>query len=289
MDAFLAEFRLGPYACDMSLAFEPAFAAEFPNDNPALHAGVSWVCLRVSGPPRPVARPRAAERVCEMQVVADAPAVAAAVPTVMESAESERLPESVLGLLLEKLDLELTPPIADDAAVQAAILEAPGLTEAPEVASAVPTMTVVTSPALDACEAERSRAPREDPFATLVSALVGVALDAGATRAAAVIPDLLCHGTLDASSFAADVRASLDIARVTREAVPSEEFLGAAGAWRAILRGESSDFSACGPKTLDEWATALLRAFGVGGGKTDLRLALRARGVAAFGMLTAAA
>jgi hypothetical protein len=40
----------------------PAWAAEFPNDNPALHEGVSWVCLAVCGPVKPIARPRSASR-----------------------------------------------------------------------------------------------------------------------------------------------------------------------------------------------------------------------------------
>lgn len=38
--------------------FAPACAAEFPNDNPALHAGASWACLGVTGPLRPIVRAR---------------------------------------------------------------------------------------------------------------------------------------------------------------------------------------------------------------------------------------
>ncbi len=38
--------------------FVPSCSAEFPNDNPALHEGASWLCLRVCGAPRPVTRAR---------------------------------------------------------------------------------------------------------------------------------------------------------------------------------------------------------------------------------------
>lgn len=139
----------------------PAWAAEFPNDNPALHEGVSWVCLAVCGPVKPIARPRAASRpppfttsapahptsvvvVPASEVIAspvEDPVVAHAAPIGRESdsnddsppvaspdvaleaatadpapeigsqapAFEERLPESVLGVLLERLDFELTP------------------------------------------------------------------------------------------------------------------------------------------------------------------------------------
>ena len=38
--------------------FVPSWSAEFPNDNPALHEGASWLCLQVCGAPRPVTRAR---------------------------------------------------------------------------------------------------------------------------------------------------------------------------------------------------------------------------------------
>lgn len=38
--------------------FAPACAAEFPNDNPALHFGATWACLGVTGPLRPIVRAR---------------------------------------------------------------------------------------------------------------------------------------------------------------------------------------------------------------------------------------
>jgi len=36
----------------VTASFSPAGAAEFPNDNPALHRGARWVCLAARGPAR---------------------------------------------------------------------------------------------------------------------------------------------------------------------------------------------------------------------------------------------
>jgi len=61
-----------------------------------------------------------------------------------------------------------------------------------------------------------------------------------------------------------------------------------ASAWRAILNGESDDFSLC-PTPLDEWASAALaRVLGAPQKGAALRRELRARGVAAFGLVDAA-
>jgi hypothetical protein len=59
-------------------------------------------------------------------------------------------------------------------------------------------------------------------------------------------------------------------------------------AWAAILRGESEDFSRCAA-TLDEWASgALAKVVGAPQKAAMLRRELRARGVAAFGLVEAA-
>jgi hypothetical protein len=61
-------------------------------------------------------------------------------------------------------------------------------------------------------------------------------------------------------------------------------------AWRAILRGESDDFAACGAKSLDEWAAeALARFLDAPAKVATFRRELRARGVAAFGLVPQAA
>jgi len=59
-----------------------------------------------------------------------------------------------------------------------------------------------------------------------------------------------------------------------------------ARAWAAILRGESEDFSVCGASPLDEWAAGVLAArAGAPSRAAAFRRELRARGVAAFGLL----
>jgi hypothetical protein len=60
-----------------------------------------------------------------------------------------------------------------------------------------------------------------------------------------------------------------------------------ARAWRAMLRGESDDFPGTAP--LDEWAAdTLARLMGAPSRAAQLRRELRARGVAAFGIVEAA-
>ena len=84
----------------------PAWAAEFPNDNPALHEGVSWVCLAVCGPAKPVARPRPSSRALGVSVVI---ARAAAHPTSAVVAMVPEVAPADAPRELERLDFELTP------------------------------------------------------------------------------------------------------------------------------------------------------------------------------------
>lgn len=320
-----------------SWGFVPSFAAEFPCDNPALHLGVSWVCLNVSGPARPVLRakslgrsafpeavsaPRAASSVREAPLAVEELAAAATPPPSPEPSApvgagsessspgheagdageqmTERLPESVLGVLLQTLDLDPTPegPPAEAAnetreseAVDAAPAVASDAGGAPEFAfdteeGPIDGSVEGVAAAVPAPAAEPA-AP--DAYAAFVDALVGVALDASATRAAAILPGLLA-GSADLTSLGDDTRRALSAAGITTpDGAPGSSFVSTAVAWRKVLRGESSDFSDCGTSTLDVWGTDLLKALGVGAAAgTDVRRELRRRGVAAFGMLLAA-
>jgi hypothetical protein len=120
-----------------------------------------------------------------------------------------------------------------------------------------------------------------------------VALNSGATRAAAVIPTLFELGCIDASALDGETAESLQkrgvIDRRGGGYTVTEEFALTAGAWRDVLRGQSEDLGACGTTTLDTWAADLLRALRVAADDgRDVRRELRRRGVAAFGMLLAA-
>ena len=132
-----------------------------------------------------------------------------------------------------------------------------------------------------------------DGFLAFVRALVDVALNSGATRAAAVIPILFEVGWFDASALDAETAESLQkrgvIDRRGGAFTVTEEFALTAAAWRDVLRGQSEDLEACGTSTLDSWAADLLRALRVAADDgRDVRRELRRRGVAAFGMLLAA-
>jgi hypothetical protein len=100
--------------------------------------------------------------------------------------------------------------------------------------------------------------PIDDPYDAFLQTLSDVACDSGRLFAASEI----------GAAFAGDAVAL---------------------AWRAILRGESEDFSLCSTP-LDEWASLALAQFlSAPHTAAQLRRELRARGVAAFGLVEAAA
>jgi hypothetical protein len=99
--------------------------------------------------------------------------------------------------------------------------------------------------------------PTGSPFAAFLQTLSDVACDAGHTYAASEIEAALADDTV-------------------------------ALAWRAILDGESEDFARCA-EPLDEWASSVLARFLATPHRApQLRRELRARGVAAFGIVEAA-
>jgi hypothetical protein len=116
--------------------------------------------------------------------------------------------------------------------------------------------------------------PQDDPFEALTAVLEDVARGAGASESAMHV-----------------LRVLLGRERIAADAPAEHSSLRAAGAaWRAILRGESEDFSACGASTLDEWSSKLLAAaLGEPARADGLRRELRERGVAAFGLVVEAA
>ncbi len=136
--------------------------------------------------------------------------------------------------------------------------------------------------------------PAEDAFATLLGALSEVALAQGATRAAAVIGELLEGGRV-ASSLLSDAAVASLVARRFATQASGTVTLSAAtqaarDAWRSVVRGESADLDACGDSTLDAWCAELLAATaGTPERAGELRRALRAQGVAAFGLIAQAA
>jgi hypothetical protein len=132
-----------------------------------------------------------------------------------------------------------------------------------------------------------------DGYAELVAVLVKVALETGATRAAAVLPTLLAGEAVTADGIGEENLGCL-VARGFAEragsiVLLSTEASAVAAGWRAMLRGQDADLSGC-ESTLDSWCAGLLAAAaGTPSRADELRRELRRHGVAAFGLLAQAA
>jgi hypothetical protein len=267
-----------------------SLAAEFPNDNPALHCGASWVCLEVTGPavavreerPQPVAEPPiAAEPIVElspvpvpvpdpvMEVIAAVEVIAEPEPTpIPEARISCVVPAGQTRAMDEEDDLD------DEADI--VVEDLPPLDETASVEGAV----VAESIALPAAS--------DDPFTILLGALVDVALGAGSPHVASVLPALLLEGRLE-PGMSDEVLQALAEAKIASGTDLTPAFIAQMHAWRAILLGTSDDFGACGGAMLDEWAAELMaRLLGVPSRAAGLRRDLRSHGVAAFGLVEAA-
>jgi hypothetical protein len=210
-------------------------------------------------------------------------------PPIVEASDATALAEDPEGRRTI-----LPPPSEDAQTLTLTRIHVSGRSQAPAGAAEI-VATSVDSPSEHSAVASAAEpeGARPDPFAAFVAALVEVALTAGATRAAAVLPGFLAGDAQEFDGFPDTVRASLVSAGLVSDEhgalAPSAAFGTTANAWRMVLRGESNDFSACGTSTLDGWAGDLLKSFGVGrDGRIDVKRELRRRGVAAFGMILAA-
>ena len=235
-------------------------AAEFPNDNPALHRGVSWLCLDVTGAAVAVRDAIIAEPEAEAEI--PAPRISGIVARSVDS-ETE---------LADDLDDDFAPILVE---------ELPPLDEIASLEGIEPPRT---SPALSTSLPPAS----DEPFTILVFTLADVALGAGSPHVASVLPALLLHGRLE-HAMPPDASQALAEAGVLKGDEVTPAFVAQTHAWRALLLGTSDDFAACGNAMLDEWAADLLaRLLGAPSRATALRSELRSRGVAAFGLVEAA-
>lgn len=316
--------------------FCPSGAAEFPNDNPALHAGATWLCLEIGGPIRAVIRPaarktgappavpaREAARVSDREEAP--PALEASTESVREAAPEaearsadrrreapstslgggaseyflddlalgwpelgwpeEGFPESVAGII----EQWLTAPAQDEPICEAAL---PANEDIAEASGAVTDPVEVTVGDLDESTYDGANEDASAALSAFIGALVGSALAAGSTRAAAVIPALVGEGRVDGGLLDDTMCGSLLSSGIAERRGASLYVTGAAratlDAWRDVLQDRSTDLSACGTTTLDVWGAELLVALGAPRSCAELRKELRRRGVAAFGMLLAA-
>ncbi len=258
-------------------------AAEFPNDNPALHHGAIWSNREPCGPLEMEAREIEDVVVAALTETTTPPQVAPAPepPLVAEVAaelasesesepasepESEAEPESATEIVLavaverdvpvplESLIVlsaaprdEIEPPLVDEEIVVEELDF--DLSNVPIETSAPPSLPQMPEP---------PPTIEEDAYAHLVNTLEAVAVAEGGSAEAVTA---LLEGS------------EMETAR----------------AWRAVLRGENDDISTCGAAMLDEWAAAVVAgAIGAPSRATALRRELRSRGVCAFGLIEAA-
>ena len=215
------------------MRFPIAASAEFPNDNPELHEGASWVCLDTCAPAMAIIEPRSTPRAIAPDGAFEPPPAPPPEPLALDLAAEAVIHPSPIeddGEDYEDDCDEDEDEGADDIEV---VDELEGFDVGPTEAS--------------------------EPFSIFVRKLAEVALAAGGSDAAALVPAALAD-----------------------EAT--------ARAWRAIINGESEDFAACGAKPLDEWASELVaRLVSAPNRAAQLRRELRARGIAAFGLVLDAA
>jgi hypothetical protein len=261
-----------------------SLVSEFPNDNPALHRGVRWICLEVTGGCTP-----------EMEAYAE------------PSEEIQLEPERVEGereRVEEEGEREGEREVEQPGVLESGVVLAGGVEEEEEeiiveeleplgdVEPDMPLVMVATEtlpPPSDATEpATVLPPPPEDPFTVLVCRLADIAIGVGSQDVAGMLPALLMDGRLSAEVTGETAEALKDAGIVVDGAVTAT-FAAQTAAWRAILRGTSDDFDATGGAMLDEWAADLLACLlGARSRGASLRKDLRARGVAAFGLLEAA-
>ncbi len=270
-------------------------SAEFPNDNPELHDGALWVVSRPCSPARLLLRaeseppPAPAEGEFELPDAGDD-----GVLDIDIDIELFEAPAAVAAPAeFEPVALPAEPdPVQLEAAPETSQLEAALEAPAAGQLEAEPEAPVDEQPA---GEPPVDQQPAEDQFAVFLSALVRVAMDAGATRIAAALPAFIEQGLMPSDGLAPGVVQALTargFAEVrTGGLAISAACAETAQAWRRVLSGESDDLSACGTSTLDAWAAELLAAAldASPDSVKKLRRELRRQGVAAFGIIAQAA
>lgn len=242
----------------------PSRASEFPHDNAEISSGAVWICDDLTG----AAMPQLAPEPLSIQ------AQPAFEPVGSES----------FVLYFDDDDVCADEPVnidLDGTALSVTVFS-PERQSDPELES---------SPQLGAA-GESPSAPAASPaFQHFQSALSAALLAQGATRSAALVPQLLRLESIPADSLSKEVLLTLQSrGYLDGNARYSSKYRELCGAWCAVLQGSSQDFAACGTTTLDRFGADLLAALlAVPATRSDeLRRSLRKAGIAAFGVLDAA-
>lgn len=296
-----------------------SLCSEFPNDNPALHRGTVWICHEPTGSPESEPNLLALREGTSPGLSSSSPKPEMAhgdvgqtpldVDLLLDNDEAD-----VSSILVEELEpLEATVEGEREPAEPSAVEGGPPLSVGvdallamtPEPATAKTTDAVVEETSVvealssDAIRPAFDELPEsaivthdssglppapDDPFTVLVCTLADVAIQAGSPNVASLLPGLLFDGRLP-DSLDPDVIEALRASGLWDGRGISDAFVTTTGAWRAILRGTSDDFDACGAAMLDEWASDLLaKLLSSPARAPTLRQELRSRGVAAFGL-----
>jgi hypothetical protein len=252
-----------------------SLASEFPNDNAEISSGAVWICQNLTGPATleaPPFEPVAAVPFVfwfDDDVYCDGP---------VDIQISGSGPSVAVGVAAaEPLVIETSSPVAE---TSHATTEAEG--EAPIVADTDAPVVIEPAP-------ENPVAPALAHFERALSAAL---MAQSASRAAAILPKMLRLEALPGDALTKDVLLTLQSrGYVDSSGRYSPKFRDLCGAWTAVLRGSSQDFAACGTTTLDRFGADLLAALlAVPATRSDeLRRELRKAGIAAFGILEAAA
>lgn len=236
----------------------PSLASEFPNDNSEISGGAVWVGIELTGPP-------------SVEVARFEPVTAE--PFVLWFDDEEDCVEGGVEVFGEAA-------VSGAGAVLGAGEEDAG---AGEDERGEGEGTEEEAGAEGEAEAEA--------FEKFEAALVEALMAQGATRAAATVPRMLRLEAIPAEALAKEALLTLQSrGYLDGSARYSAKFRDLCGAWGAVLRGASQDFSACGTTTLDRFGAELLAALlAVPATRADeLRRDLRKAGIAAFGVLQAA-
>ncbi|MFO0670976.1 MAG: hypothetical protein U0235_15320 [Polyangiaceae bacterium] len=132
-----------------------------------------------------------------------------------------------------------------------------------------------------------------DPFVHLVRAICSAAKSVGADAPETAMVELLSGRPVPSALFgmtgASLVAAGIAVGGAGESLVLAPKTEAPAREWAKIVRDEGGDFEACGGKTLDEFAAEIAAAIAGDRSKLEpMRRALRADGVAAYGIVVAA-
>lgn len=263
-------------------------AAEFPNDNPELHHGATWVCHDLVSPPTAEIR----QEISGVALVTTSALEAEEklmteeqIDPSKDAVEEEIVPHRPSGIVLAGTTMHDEFDDGDEAPI---LVEEITPFETTEVIEERQASAVAPEPPPPETVKEVIASTGDDPFRVLVTTLTDIVTHAGGAEAAEPLAALLTESRVS-ETMSPHVRTALEEGGFIVGDAPAEAFVRATRAWSSILRGVSEDFEDCGGTMLDEWASDLLsRMMGAPSRAPVLRRELRARGIAAFGLVEAA-